>query len=189
MPEKEEKPGPDNLGMPRADLKGGPQSLDNDPEVMAAKKKSLLLQLKLERATVVAKFILYLLNSFRAEAISLVTGAGALVVGWTQVRKHYFQGKREVRAARDSAFGPHAPSTMRAGGSGRGPASTEATTGMPDDMSALMPDTLMGDPWNYLGVAFVVIAVWSSIIAWLKRGKLSENFKMVVQASKTEKSR
>lgn len=71
--------------------------LDNDPDVLAAKKKNKLLHLKLDRYKEIAGTVGTILQTFKAEAMSLTSGVGTLVVGWFQIRKWVAHGRSESR--------------------------------------------------------------------------------------------
>ena len=56
-------------------------AIANDPEVLAEAKKTRIWHLRLERYKDIAKAVGIILQTFRAEAISLMSGLGTLVVG------------------------------------------------------------------------------------------------------------
>jgi hypothetical protein len=72
--------------------------IERDPEVLAEVKKNRLLQLKLERWKETAGAVGVVLQTFKAEAMSLTSGVGTLVVGWFQIRKWVAKGRAEVKA-------------------------------------------------------------------------------------------
>jgi hypothetical protein len=62
-------------------------SVSRDPEVLAEEKKSRIWHLRLERYAEVAKTVGVILQTFRAEAVSLVSGIGTLILGWYHIKK------------------------------------------------------------------------------------------------------
>ncbi len=72
-------------------------SVSKDPEVLAEEKKNRIWHLKLERWKEIASAMGFFLRTFRAEAISLMSGLGTLVVGWYQLRKWVLVGRKDVR--------------------------------------------------------------------------------------------
>jgi len=72
--------------------------VEKDPEVIAEEKKLRLSQLKWKRYIVGFKGIAVGLQTFKSEAVSLVSGLGTLVVGWFQLRKWISQGRTDVKA-------------------------------------------------------------------------------------------
>lgn len=73
-------------------------SIEKDPEVLAEIKKNKLLHLKLERWKETAGALGVVLQTFKAEAMSLTSGIGTLVLGWFQIRKMVVRGRAETKA-------------------------------------------------------------------------------------------
>lgn len=166
-------------------------SISDDPEVIAEKKKNLLMHLKLERYKDIAKSWGSILQTFRAEAISLMSGLGTGVMSWFQIRKMVVKGRAEVRAegkAEGRIAGRAAERAERkadrmesaAGGSvtvGAARKARAVATAMdapPPPGGELMPPpgsdlSFMLDPMNYLTVGLPIIFIWSSLVAWFKR--------------------
>jgi hypothetical protein len=169
--------------------------IDNDPEVLAEVKKNRILHLKLERWKETASAVGVVLQTFKAEAMSLISGVGTLVVGWFQIRKMVIKGRAEVKAEGTSEVRSAGRSTEKkfdraemAGGSGYGsghgrlggvhkptrttmapPPPPGGELMVPPDTTAMESKPFMLDPMNYVTVGLPVIFVWSSILAWVKR--------------------
>lgn len=165
-------------------------SLDTDPEVMAEVKKNRLLHLRLERWKETAGAVGVILQTFKAEAMSLMSGVGTLVVGWFQLRKYVVKGRAEVRAegraqgtAEGRVAGRAAERSERradraeARGESRPtvvptefpPSPGGTLMAVPDTASTMEQHAFMADPMNYVTVGLPIIFVWSTILAWVKR--------------------
>lgn len=155
-----------------------------DPDVLAEEKKNRIWHLKLERYKEMASVVVVILQAFKSEAVSLVSGVGTLVVGWFQVRKWVIQGRHDVVAA----------STGQGFGIGHGRVGharkTETLEAPPPppkrgDTTDLMPPpgtevvgvasamghgaTDMTDPMNYFSVVTLLVFIGSSVSVWRKR--------------------
>lgn len=167
--------------------------IENDPEVLAEVKKNRILHLKLERWKDSAAAVGVVLQTFKAEAMSLISGVGTLVVGWFQIRKMVAKGRAEVRAAGRAQGVAEGRMAGRAAErqerqvdkqeqvAQSKPAKAKpmavATVEVPaPEMTELAGNSFMMDPMNYVTVGLPVVFIWSSIIIWLKkkRKKLAE---------------
>lgn len=151
--------------------------ISEDPEIRAEEKKNRIWHLKLERYKEIANAVGVILQTFKAEAVSLVSGVGTLVIGWFQVRKYVLQGRSEVRALRSAA-----PVEARAGAQHRerpttaqepAPAKTspflEGVMGVPETGAVLERNNGFADPMNYFPIVTLVVFIGSSIAVWRKR--------------------
>ena len=154
--------------------------VDQDPDVLAEAKKNRIWHLRLERYKDLALGISIILQTFKAEAISLVSGAGTLVLGWFQVRKWIAQGRHEVAQVsepRPTAMALH--HKPRKAEMPVAPVSSllEGIQGVPDTTETTVPNTILGDPMNYFPAITLVVFVWSSVVVWFKRKKKLEGGK------------
>ena len=184
------------------------KKVEHDPEVLAEEKQNRIWHLKLERYKEMAGAVSVILQTFKSEAISLVSGIGTLVVGWYQVKKYAFQGHAESRAVKSVELGQAQVLGKGAGkgyGSGSGrlghthnQQAGEAPPPPPrrGDTSDLMPPpgseligvaasiekelTVFSDPMTYTPLFTAIVFAWSSKIAWDKRKKK----KLAEEASK-----
>ncbi len=168
----------------------GDAVISGDPDIIAEKKKNLLTHLKLERYKDIANSWSSILQKFRAEAISLMSGLGTVVMTWFQIRKMVVRGRSEVRAlgnAEGRLAGRAAEraerradrlessaGTATSGAAKRARAVATAMETPPPPGGELMPPpqaemSFMLDPMNYLTVGLPIIFIWSSVVAWFKR--------------------
>lgn len=162
--------------------------LDRDPEVLAEEKKNRIWHLKLERWKEIVKAVAFSLQTFKAEAVSLTSGIGTLVVGWFQVKKWVVQGRAETRAegraegkvagrAQERAERREDRAESSGYGSGHGRLGTsprkaaEPVVELAPVAEAAPPDhrSMLLDPMSYLTVALPVVFVLSTVRAWIKR--------------------
>jgi len=144
--------------------------MDSDPEVIAEKKKTLLMHLRIERYKEMATAVGFFLQTFKSETVSLVTGAGTLVVGWYQLRKWAAEGRAEVQALKVEAATTHPPRPRASAPAGETMESVEVSAAP----SPEIPQSPMTDPMNYVTVGLPAIFIWSSAKAWLKHRKKKE---------------
>ena len=162
--------------------------ISQDPEVLAEEKKNRIWHLKLERYKEMAGAVGVILQAFKSEAMSLISGVGTLVVGWFQIRKMVVKGRAEVRAE------GRAQGTLEGRVAGRAaeradrkadriemaphkaPVTAMPPPPPPGGELAPPPDTtviggtpFMLDPMNYITVGLPVIFVWSTVFTWMKR--------------------
>lgn len=179
---------------------GGPETpkneVEKDPEVLAEIKKNKLLHLKLERWKETAGALGVVLQTFKAEAMSLTSGIGTLVIGWFQIRKVVARGRAETKAegriegrAEGRIAGRAAERAERREdrmGTTRAesrpakpkPVATMPPPGgelMPVELTASMPTSPYLDPMNYVTVMLPMVFIWSSVVAWLKRKRKNQN--------------
>jgi hypothetical protein len=168
--------------------------VEKDPEVLAEVIKNRIWHLKLERWMETAKAIGFFLQTFKAEAVSLMSGLGTLVVGWFQLKKWVIQGHKETKSfSHQGASFPKAKETRKrmessegqgyGSGSGRVGASRQEPVQMdppPPPFGELVLDptagslpgklqTMFTDPMTYVPVLTLLVFIWSSWKAWLKR--------------------
>lgn len=148
---------------------------DRDPEIVAEERKSRILHIRLERYKEIAGAIGVILQTFKAEAISLVSGVGTLTVGFYQVRKWAIQGRHEVKLSGISeqvkSAQTQAAHPVVVPSKGGNSALLEGVLGVPETGIALEPVTGFSDPMNYFPAITLVVFVWSSLMAWNKRKK------------------
>jgi hypothetical protein len=192
----------DKIEIPK-DFPGEPPvdpSIGKDPEVIAAQKENILLHLKLERYKDMAKAVGVILQTFKAEAVSLMSGLGTLVVGWFQLKKWVIQGRHETKAiSQQEMVSTKTKTTHRkpvssvsqgyGSGSGRLGSRHQEPVGMaPPPSGELVPtstpnipenlQTVFTDPMSYVPVLTALVFIWSSWKAWMKRkAKQSEGGK------------
>ena len=147
--------------------------ISQDPEVIAEEKKLRIWQIRLERYQVLAKAIAVFIQTFRAEAVSLMSGIGTLVLGWFQIRKWVLTGKKEVKQLRADLPRAESPAhtsarTHRATRPSAPVATNTSEVSVPSDSSLPMP-ALVTDPNTYVWIGLVVAFVWSSIVTWAKK--------------------
>ena len=118
------------------------KDIDDDPDILAEKKKSLIWKLRLERYTQLSTAIGVILHNFRAEAISLVSGAGTLVLGWFQIKRWILDGGSENPGSDIVAVVPKDGIT-----------------------------TMMTDPNSWILVALIGTFILSAVMAWFKKKK------------------
>jgi hypothetical protein len=171
-------------------------AVENDPEVLAERKKNLLMHLKLVRWQETATAIGFFIRTFKSEAVSLVSGVGTLVVGWFQIKKWVVQG-RHVNQPQAQAQVPVLKTTAQGYGSGSGKMSAkhhaakvqvvesamvkdsssthmlEGIQGVPETGVALDVNVGTGfsDPMNSLLLALGIGFVSSTFAAWRKHKK------------------
>lgn len=170
--------------------------VDRDPEVLAEAKKNRIWHLRLERYTAVATAIGSILQTFKAEAVSLVSGIGTLVIGWFQIRKWVVQGRNEVREAHlveanvasktvthqhagQKAVSRQRPEQQAEVAPRRIERPTRKPTSAPPAPAAeefagiattQAPEpNAFADPMTYVPAGTLVVFVWSFIISWRKR--------------------
>lgn len=148
--------------------------LSNDPEIRAEEKKNKIWHLRFERWKEGATAVSFFLQTFKAEAVSLMSGLGTLVVGWYQLRRWVVRGRAEghprdrFKNRQESGSGENA-----GGGAGRREDVLSLTTG---ELAAPAPElsmyhNLMTDPVNYVTIVLPAVFIWSSIQSWVKRQK------------------
>jgi hypothetical protein len=168
--------------------------ISQDPEVLAEEKQNRIWHLKLERYKEMATAVSVILQTFKSEAVSLVSGVGTLVIGYFQVRKYVVQGRHDVKAVRSEGV-------TLGYGSGQGrlgrahihqietppppPKRGDTSDLMPPPQQSSMFSGVLGfpdtgesierlgfaDPINYFQVLAIVVFIWSSLAAWAKRKK------------------
>jgi len=164
-------------------------AVDNDPAVLAEAKKLRIWNLRLARYVEVAKAIGVILQTFKAEAVSLMSGLGTLVLGWYQLRKWVLVGRQEVKNLKAVAKAERrseqpVPPMTRSGRTGGGTGHTHATPTeiptpvvmVPTEIAAPVP-TFMSDPNTYIWLGLVVAFVWSSVVTWTKKKAKPESEK------------
>lgn len=160
---------------------GARPEVEDDPDVIAEEKKLRIWQLRIQRFGLIAKGVSLGLQTFKAEAVSLVSGIGTLVLGWFQLKKWVLTERHEVKAlarateARASSEGgaghgrPEAAEARVPARSGDLRELLESAGGVPVDLSRRVEvPTMMTDPNTYVWMALVVAFVASSVRAWLK---------------------
>jgi hypothetical protein len=65
-------------------------NIDNDPEVIAEEKRLHIKMMRLQYYKELARTIGVFFQTFRNEAVSLVSGISVLVIGYFRVRKWFF---------------------------------------------------------------------------------------------------
>ena len=142
------------------------KKVEQDPEVLAEEKQNRIWHLKMERYKEMAGAVSVILQTFKSEAISLVSGVGTLVVGWFQVRKWVIQGRHEVRAEAAASKPLERVSEMRRPTDKNSEQQYQEVVGM---ASPAPTPTVLGDPMTYVPVLTLLVFVWSSLAAWAKR--------------------
>lgn len=171
-------------------------AVEKDPEVIAEEKKLRLSELRWKRYIISFKGIAIGLQTFKAEAISLVSGIGTLVLGWYQLKKWVLTGRKEVnqmenkslrveatavplvkRESRDeightsgAGYGSSSANTAATASRRVKPAPTPAPTAEVVTMTPSVEiPTIMMDPQIYLWIGLLGTFVWSSWKSWLKK--------------------
>jgi hypothetical protein len=180
-----------------------PADVEKDPDVLAEEKKSRIWHIKLERYKELAGAIGFFLRTFKAEAVSLVSGLGTLVVGGYQIRKWVVQNHAEIKTERkesqkvETLAAPRTETKTGQGfGSGSGrlggahknghvSAGVHKLRPLSERMEKVQAQavevgspalaviseklTPMSDPMNYAPILTLLVFVWSSWKAWLKK--------------------
>ncbi len=175
---------PDDLAN---DLPAGPE---RDPEVLAEIKKNKILHLRLERWKETAGAMGVVFQTFKAEAMSLTSGIGTLVLGWFQIKKVVVRGRAETKAegrmegwAKGRIAGRAAERAERREDRHEKPLAVEAMSPPPPPGGELVAEPMnitasmspYLDPMNYATILVPVVFIWSSVIAWLKRKRKNQN--------------
>jgi len=134
---------------------------DEDQEILAEERKSKLWHLRLERYAEVAKTVSIILQAFKAEAVSLVSGIGTLILGWYHIKKWITRGQKEVAYVAPPARSesPQAKTKM-----------FTTTIEIPGGQAQIEAPVLL-DPMLYLFMSILGVFVWASVVIWLKKRK------------------
>ena len=140
--------------------------ISQDPDVLKEEKKNRIWHLRMERWMEAAKAVSVILQAFKAEAVSLVSGIGTLVVGWYHIRKVILAGRKAVKQESQVAESVAVPKLS----SSKHMVQHKALVEIPMPVPPLPVETpILADPFNYFSVLVVVAFIWSSIALWLKR--------------------
>lgn len=146
--------------------------LSQDPDVLAEEKKTKIWHIRMERYTEVAKTVATILQTFKAEAVSLVSGTGTLVIGWFQVRKYVLQGRNEVKALKAEVqavpVAKHRKGTQEHVAV-KSSALVEGVMGVPETGVVLERNNGFSDPMNYFPVVTMAVFIGSLVAVWRKR--------------------
>ncbi len=166
-------------------MPGKKKTLEDDPDIMAARKKNLLWEIWWERFLIVMRGLNVALKLFGTEAVALVSAIGTLAVGWSQIQKRFFTARKEVRAARKE-FGPSKPQedfprqfdkkTVELNGG-----NYEVILDAKGVQSFIPIPAFYADPMTLIGIASFGITIWSGLRAWARRKKLGSNLKLAMQ--------
>lgn len=144
-----------------------PANLENDPDILAAKKRNILSFLKWQRHVETAKAMGFLFKTFRSEAASLTFGVLTLVTGFFQIKKYVTRHSRETKTEssipKSGRRLPEAAIEMPAGAS-----TTMAITSEVD----ILP---FQDPGNYIFGVLAVLFSWAFMKMRSKNKKAFEN--------------
>ncbi len=161
------------------DIENTPTGLDNDPEILAERKKNILSALRLERAVNTGKAVGSLIHAFKYEAASLVSGAGVIVFGYFRIKKEIIVGHRETQAMKPISF-TEVGDNLRAHGyvdpKDRNLLRSSDSSGSTGTLAQIMgPTNPIGladfpqDKGTYALAALVVVFAWTSIMAYLRK--------------------
>lgn len=151
-----EEQGPEKIKVPE-DFPGegtGPGDVqepapveEKDPEVLAEQKKNKIWHLKMERYKDIANSVAELLKTFRAEVVSLMSGAGSVVVGWFQIKKLILRGRAETKVeAHGLGIRGTGPRSETGGGNGYGSGSGRLGAGHRHEHAKFETKTVEGIP-------------------------------------------
>lgn len=150
--------------------------VEQDPAVIQEEVRLRVRMLRLKYYQEVFKTIAAGIQTFKTEAVSLMSGLGTLVLGWYQLRKWVLVGRKEVKELRAVEHAqPVAPraEARAGGGSGRHtPRPTATATAVPapaPEAVGLAEPTMFTDGATYAWFAFIAAFLVSSVMTWLKR--------------------
>ncbi len=172
------------------------KNLDNDPEIQAQKKKNRLTQLRVEGVLIRVQATYNVTKIFRAELLSVISGIAAAWVGIAQIRKRYWQDKKDITSLQvevqetskkhhKSSSKPEAqsPTIELSGGSFT---VSPGSSGMTVSSVTTPPNVFLGrsakilspltDPMSWVAVALVVVFVFTSFKAWRSLKNKLEKF-------------
>jgi hypothetical protein len=155
--------------------------VEKAPEVIQEEVRLRVRMLRLHYYREVARTVAVFLQTFKAEAVSLMSGLGTMVLGWYQLKKWVLVGRQEVRAVREGEGGgaekvspenQTVSKLLRQGQEALPPPPPPGGEELQMVASAPMPTpTMFSDSATYVWLGIAGVFVVSSVKAWLKRRK------------------
>lgn len=172
-----------------------PVSPIQDPEAKKEADEIKVKMARLEYYKELAKVVAVWLQMFKAEAVSLVSGVGTLLLGWFQIRKWVIQGRAEIKTMKAEVSPKKMEKTSSKVGGGSGhfhhatktshkvvpkaetPAKSSSeslvgTVGIPSIPTPAGMPTMGADTWAFFGVAGIFVTTMVHFVWKSFKGKL-----------------